>query len=191
MGFLQLTESWMVDASRYLLVRLALRKADKWHRLSTLKYKSELGDSIPAAIDALCYDPSKVDPIVKVEEPENPDIIDLTLDDDDEPETSQQPSSPLDLLVFAEDESKMTLHELLECLSTDELKGVAKERKLRAIPNVCSLCCFAYCPRNSYLWADTASFFDLGSAYFVDHPNHAQFYGLTAINLQTTNQIEF
>jgi hypothetical protein len=135
----------MIDTARYLLVRLALRKADKWHRLGELKYYSELGDSIPAAIDVLCEDPSKVDPVVKVEEPHDPDVIDLTLDEDDEPETSQRSQEPLDLLVFAEDESKMTLHELLICLSTDELKAVAKERRLKTVQNVCSFsCAFIY-----------------------------------------------
>ncbi|TFY60075.1 hypothetical protein EVJ58_g5377 [Rhodofomes roseus] len=40
--------------ARYLLVRLCLRKADKWHRLSALKYEGELGNNVRPAIAELC-----------------------------------------------------------------------------------------------------------------------------------------
>ncbi|KAI0372954.1 hypothetical protein BV20DRAFT_1034206 [Pilatotrama ljubarskyi] len=44
-------------AAKYLFCRLCLRKTDKWHRLSSLKYQSELGDSIREAVDVLCGRP--------------------------------------------------------------------------------------------------------------------------------------
>lgn len=152
----------IVDSARYLLIRLCLRKENKWHRLDQLKYQHEIGNKnkIIKAIRELCYgteDDVKAQQMeVKEEERE---IIDLTLDDDDEPpamalkvkkapvaEEKPQPgpskslpaiptnSDPL--LVFAEDESQMTLLELLDCLSLDELKKLGKQMKLKVNLNV-------------------------------------------------------
>ena len=125
-----------IDNARYLLVRLALRKADKWHRLSSLKYESELGKLITAAIVELCRNPKEACEVqVEAAGEAEPEIIDLTLDEDDiqphaAPRLQPIPRPELDLTVFAQDESNMSLHELLESLRTDELKAIAKERKL-------------------------------------------------------------
>jgi Fanconi-associated nuclease 1 len=124
-----------LDRARYLIVRLALRKAGKWYRLSALKYESELGKSIPSAITELCQNTVQVQVDVKVKE--EPEIIDLTLDEDEVQPPTPQPKPELDLTVFAEDESQMSLQELLESLHTDELKAIAKERKLKTTQRVC------------------------------------------------------
>lgn len=46
----------LADDARYLLVRIALRKQDKWHRLAALKYERELEgpERIIGAMDELC-----------------------------------------------------------------------------------------------------------------------------------------
>jgi Fanconi-associated nuclease 1 len=87
---------------------------------------------------------------------EETEIIDLTLDDEeDEPRSSftaapvltpkaeEYPEDPglsqasssdvlaTGLFALAEDETKMTICELLECLSADELKKFAKQMKLK------------------------------------------------------------
>ena len=112
---------------------------DKWHRLSKLTFQSELGPYIPDAIAELCcskHEEAKVEVDIKVKI-EQPEVIDLTLDEDGilhapqfpAPE-SRIPVEP-DLTIFAEDESKMTLRQLLECLSVDEINAVAKDLKLK------------------------------------------------------------
>lgn len=221
-----------VDAARYLLVRLALRKRDKWHRLSALKYERELGDPrcIVEAIDELCRFGRSTTAnscpqathsggmLVKIEESVSigvqeekgvlqelaaqrskkisvkgqstaatvkkpPVIIDLTLSDDDDLSHDRNivipPSAPCrnipikieveadpsdlfkdelmpppmapppvpshpanlqpavpdepgeDLSFIARDDASMTLAELIDTLSTDELKEIAKAFKLR------------------------------------------------------------
>jgi Fanconi-associated nuclease 1 len=160
--------TFSADNARYLLVRLSLRKRDKWHRLSSLNYHSEMGDDkhIVSAIHELTGTP---EPINK--EPtrtgagttETRVVIDLTLDDDDsdspvprEPQTDSpntgtesHPTIDLsidddllndppddDLTDLAIDESKMSLLELLECLTVDELKNLARRLKIRRTDNV-------------------------------------------------------
>jgi hypothetical protein len=49
---------------------------------------------------------------------------------------SQNMDLELDLTVFADDESKMSLHDLLRCLTTDELKGLARQLKIKTTQNV-------------------------------------------------------
>ncbi|KAH9928150.1 VRR-NUC domain-containing protein [Fomitopsis serialis] len=181
--------------ARYLLVRLCLRKADKWHRLSALKYERELGNNIRQAIGELCgntdsptsenakpsvkaevkveqvdaqaeleplslshelpCDPDKLgqrDRSIKVEayEPciksEEPEVIDLTLDADadEQPETvptvvAPEPKAGLESellpgsthVCFAENESGASLRDLLDCLTLEELKGTAKQFKVK------------------------------------------------------------
>ncbi|KAI9057954.1 hypothetical protein FKP32DRAFT_1743401 [Trametes sanguinea] len=175
--------------AKYLFCRLCLRKTDKWHRLSSLKYESELGDGIVAAVETLCGRPQPPapaaeeedvkpavedivlpdlepqfqlpDPPIKAEpdaeppqslgEPaapvkpeEQPEVIDLTFDDDgDETEAGPsaspvyEPSTPSltprapDFSVFADDEEQASLFELLDCLTTDELHDIAKQLKLK------------------------------------------------------------
>lgn len=88
------------------------------------------------------------------------EIIDLTSDQYEEPHSDLIPSSAptpkleerredgdlsqnssdiLDTGQFylAEDESKMTIRELLECLTADELKKLTKQMKLKLTANVC------------------------------------------------------
>ncbi|KAL1944729.1 hypothetical protein VTO73DRAFT_3159 [Trametes versicolor] len=52
-------------AAKYLFCRLCLRKKDKWHRLSALKYQSELGNGIRDAMDILCGHPPSEEEDVK------------------------------------------------------------------------------------------------------------------------------
>ncbi|GBE81686.1 hypothetical protein SCP_0400570 [Sparassis crispa] len=119
--------------ARYLLIRLCLRKTDKWHRLSALNYREELGDGILPAIQELCRDPRGQ---VKVEERE---FIDLTFDEQGQkpvagPSRLPEPpavNGPPDYSIFAQDEAHASLRELLDCLSTDELKAIAKQMKVK------------------------------------------------------------
>ncbi|CDO73570.1 hypothetical protein BN946_scf185014.g40 [Trametes cinnabarina] len=219
--------------AKYLFCRLCLRKTDKWHRLSSLKYESELGDGIIAVVKTLCGRPQPPvssgeqedvkplleeqsfinpdleptfrlpDPQIKSETDVEPDsraaadvptvnlraevdedvkpvlntspakgtnypiitiddreVIDLTFDGDDDgdgdeteveeeiadekrlevgPSTSRvyEPSTPSltprspDFSVFADDEEQVSLFELLDCLTTDELHDIAKQLKLK------------------------------------------------------------
>jgi fanconi-associated nuclease 1 len=151
-----------VDEARYLLVRLCLRKEEKWHRLDQLKYQREIGDptKITNAIRQLCDD-RQVHEAPKTQEvkQEEKEIIDLTLDDEEDgPQTtftgapvltpkveehpedanlSQASSSDVQDTTLAEDETKMTLRELLECLNAVELKKFAKQMKLKLTGTVC------------------------------------------------------
>ena len=118
-----------LDGARFLLVRLVLRKHDKLHRLSKLAFESELGPHIPNVIAELCKrqapDPNVVEH----------DIIDLTSEDGSAIQGAPAPAEP-DLTFFAEDESRMTLRELLECLTVNEVCAVARELKLKIINTV-------------------------------------------------------
>lgn len=183
-----------IDHARYLLVRLCLRKTDKWHRLSALKYEGELGDNIRQAIAELCGkaappepqgpantaangQPSgsgmKTEPLhltqellpfakVKAEPASNPDapgltakadgpeINDLRMEADGakQPRPAPQvasvaaheamvlPSEEKAHIVFAEDESGASLRDLLECLTVEELKAVAKQFKVKGSAKV-------------------------------------------------------
>ena len=113
-----------------------------------------MGENIKVALDTLCaaanQHPNK-EPVVKHEERE---IIDLTLDDTElqdavgQPvtlphyhnteagpssikieDTLQEPCG--DLSFFAQDHSHAELPELLECLTLDELKELAKDMKVK------------------------------------------------------------
>jgi fanconi-associated nuclease 1 len=119
------------DRARFLLVRLILRKREKIHRLSKLTFQSELGPHISDAIRELCRG-QKVR--TNLEERE---IIDLTGEDDDQLQEILTPLEP-DLTYFAEDETSMSLDELLQCLSLDEINSVAKELRLRVPKSVSS-----------------------------------------------------
>ncbi|KAH9951864.1 VRR-NUC domain-containing protein [Amylocystis lapponica] len=132
--------------AQYLLIRLCLRKTDKWHRLDSLKYQTELGDTIPQAIEELCTcgEFPNTQPEVKVKEEqdiktEEREIIDLTCSQDEKPVAgpSRLPDLatvviPPDYSYFTQDDTHATLRELLECLSLDELKTIAKQMKVKA-----------------------------------------------------------
>jgi hypothetical protein len=141
-----------VDPAKYLLIRLCLRKPGKWHRLSSLRYQHELGEDITTVVERLCVSskPYTIEEhAIKQEERE---IIDLTLDGMQlqdlppapllgQPKAEAGPSSikiediseqPCeDLSFFAQDHTHAGLHELLECLSLEELKQLAKDMRIR------------------------------------------------------------
>jgi Fanconi-associated nuclease 1 len=117
-----------------------------------LRYQHELGDNIKAALDTLCAAAKMKEPVVKHEERE---IIDLTLDDDTPihdavghplalPQYHNAEAGPSsikvedtlqhqcgDLSFFAQDHSYAELPELLECLTLDELRQLAKDMKIK------------------------------------------------------------
>ncbi|KAH9060002.1 VRR-NUC domain-containing protein [Lactarius vividus] len=141
-------------SARYLLIRLCLRKPGKWHRHSTLRYQHELGDDIKVALHTLCAAANQrpaEEPVVKQEERE---VIDLTFNDTPLQDavghpaalpqyhnaeagpssikiedTSQQPCE--EFSFFAQDHSHAELPELLECLTLDELRQLAKDMKIK------------------------------------------------------------
>ncbi|KAH8099575.1 VRR-NUC domain-containing protein [Cristinia sonorae] len=127
--------------AKYLLVRLLLRKAERWHRLSSLKYVMELGDGILPAVEELCGTKDrharKAEPAIKVEEPE---VIDLTLDEEDilpiagpskQAQTSFAHQEPM-FHIFGDDASEASTRELLECLTLPELKEIAKKVQVKS-----------------------------------------------------------
>ena len=142
-----------VDAAKYLLIRLCLRKSGKWHRFDSLKYQHELGEEIATALETLCVYPRQClaeEGPIKQEERE---IIDLTLDEIETIKPSFPPSEQStaeagpstikiedlslseqpcgDLSFFAQDHTHAELSELLECLSLEELRRLAKDMKVR------------------------------------------------------------
>jgi Fanconi-associated nuclease 1 len=143
-----------IDAAKYLLIRLCLRKSGKWHRLNSLKYQHELGVEIESAIETLCVYPrqylTEERPIKQGER----EIIDLTLDEIDTmkpsfplPEQSMTKAGPSsikledlslseqpceDLSFFAKDHTHAELSELLACLSLEELRRLGKDMKIRS-----------------------------------------------------------
>jgi hypothetical protein len=144
-----------VDAAKYLLIRLCLRKSGKWHRLNSLKYQHELGEEIAPALKTLCVHPRQYSTEERPIKQEEREIIDLTLDDEID---TIKPSSPFteqsiaeagpssikiedlslsekpcgDLSFFAQDHTHAELSELLECLSLEELRLLAKDMKIRS-----------------------------------------------------------
>jgi hypothetical protein len=143
-----------VDPARYLLTRLCLRKPGKWHRLSSLRYQYELGEDITAILEILCVSskPNTTEhPAIKQEQ----DIIDVTLHEMDlqdamkpppdslleQPKNEAGPSSVKiediseqpcgDLSFFAQDHTSAGLPELLNCLSLEELRQLAKDMRIR------------------------------------------------------------
>ncbi|KDQ61078.1 hypothetical protein JAAARDRAFT_571662 [Jaapia argillacea MUCL 33604] len=144
--------------TKYLLIRLCLRKSNKWHRFSSLRYTSELSeDEIRGAIEELCASPLPVpQPMAHEEvgvkkEEDDRDIIDLTFSSQEEPEDEEEEEGCLnaqptpnvdslddtddpDLSMFAEDEDAASLEELLDCLSLEELKVMGKQLKLKKVP---------------------------------------------------------
>ncbi|QRW01531.1 mRNA cleavage and polyadenylation factor CLP1 [Ceratobasidium sp. AG-Ba] len=143
------------SVQQFLISRLVQRKRGKWHRVDNLlssyqrdfvKYlqisEADTPSRMAQALIALCTNwrtqqgPSFAAPSPK-------DIIDLTLDSDDEasdekPSVADLPQpAPLSTsdsdssaCSFAEDTNVATPTELLECLTLDELKVVAKRSKI-------------------------------------------------------------
>ena len=143
-----------IDAAKYLLIRLCLRKSGKWHRLDSLKYQHELGEEIATALETLCVYPRQCLTEERNIKQEEREIIDLTLDEIDtmkppfppseQPMAEAGPSSikiedlslseqPCgDLSFFVQDHTHAYLSELLECLSLEELRRLAKDMKIRS-----------------------------------------------------------
>lgn len=138
----------LTDDARYLFVRLCLRKADRWLKLADLKYQRELGDGIRAAMEQLCQDntttPSPPKPSEAIEQKKN--FVDLTLEEEDvKPKLEDLMTADLernllglastekpDYSRFAMCERHADARDLLECLTVDELRDVAKTMKLKA-----------------------------------------------------------
>ncbi|KAI0086435.1 VRR-NUC domain-containing protein [Irpex rosettiformis] len=139
--------------ARYLFIRLCLRKNDQWIRLGDLKYQRELGENIVSAMHELCSPrtPATVVPStdidIKVKTEERDDIIDLTADEEVNPDIfaliKQEDTKSLlpgiqqepDYSVFADGESRANVRDLLECLRVDELREVVKEMKVPKTEN--------------------------------------------------------
>ena len=108
------TSEQFQDNARYCLTRLALRKANQWHPVSSLEsYKKEVAaEGLENAILDLCLPinalmkesvlikAEELDISIKQEEPEGPDIIDLTMDSDDEDVKPNIAVTPLKWEVF-------------------------------------------------------------------------------------------
>jgi len=146
------------DSAKYLLIRLCLRKPGKWHRLSSLKYQRDLGENITTGLEMLCACPTRPSVEEHVTKQEEREVIDLTLDEMEPESTVKPPPAPYletveagpssikledipeescgDLSFFAQDETHAELHELLECLSMEELKQLAKDMKIKTSLNV-------------------------------------------------------
>lgn len=132
------------DHARYLFVRLLLRKESKWFRLSELKYESELvsPENIIAAMKLLCGDASPPDTPKSPKPPKGTkdDVICISDDEDEDApliKTEEVPVSEVKIpFIYAEDETKMTLRELLQCLHSDELKKLARAFKSKGSLNV-------------------------------------------------------
>jgi Fanconi-associated nuclease 1 len=141
-----------IDAAKYLLIRLCLRKSAKWHRLNSLKYQHELGEEIATTLETLCVCPRQRSTDERPIKQEEREIIDLTLDEIDtmkplseqlmaeagpssikieDLSLSEQPCG--DLSFFAQDHTHAELSELLECLTLEELRRVAKDMKIRSV----------------------------------------------------------
>lgn len=107
------------NTTRYLLIRLSLRKRQKWHTLDSLEksYGKDLGDKqkISRLIDQLCG-------LSEVSEESEPNFIDLTVTE--EPHIYGPP------YAFAEDERAASLSDLLQSLPLERLKRMGKEMRL-------------------------------------------------------------
>ncbi|KAL0946548.1 hypothetical protein HGRIS_012753 [Hohenbuehelia grisea] len=118
--------------TRFLIVRLALRKAGQWYPLAKLEsFKKEVGDGLPDAIDLACkriYPPPYLEDLAQ-EPNSDSDIIDLTLDSDDDPPVLE-PSVERSHVLFCQNEADMSLDELLNCLNVDQLKSLARDLKV-------------------------------------------------------------
>jgi Fanconi-associated nuclease 1 len=150
----------LVDFQQYLISRLVQRKRGKWHRFDHLlssyvrdfvKYMNVPEPDVPKimadSLLELCANLRNEKRIFVP--PGQKDVIDLTLDsDDDEPTSAPNPNVPdtcapavpcpsddspdtaLEIASFAEDTASATPAQLLECLTLDELKLVGKRLKV-------------------------------------------------------------
>ncbi|KIJ49860.1 hypothetical protein M422DRAFT_246225 [Sphaerobolus stellatus SS14] len=97
--------------------------------------------------------PEVIDLTLDSDDSRRPEVIDLTLDSDDEsvPISKQRPISEmmfdsigetimvLPAILFAEDDSSASLGNLLTCLTSDELKSLSKDLRVKPAKTVRSL----------------------------------------------------
>jgi hypothetical protein len=138
-----------------VLVRLALRKP-QWHRVSALKYHGEVGEAgLKTAVKELCRRLLPQKPIVKVEQ-DPVDIIDLISDDEDTPVKKEEDKQPrvysvaperpvFSLSSFCFSESDMTLEQVLNALSSDQIKELMKQAKVTTMQGYKSNVCIVEC----------------------------------------------
>ncbi|KIO34751.1 hypothetical protein M407DRAFT_16703 [Tulasnella calospora MUT 4182] len=117
--------------ARYLLVRLILRKAQKWHRSDALNrnYHLDIPD-LNAAIDELSkpFTPTQT-PQVKDDGPEY--IVIEDSDDEDDAKVCKPPPDPAGF--FIQVDSDASIHEMLGCLKLPELRDLARKMKLKVV----------------------------------------------------------
>lgn len=144
----------ITDTAQYLLVRLILRKPEKWYRSDALTeaYKEDI-PNLNLAINELCMKPmdNTMTPCPSVKK--QPEYI-VIYDSDDEgmyqsprcknfreisemrtkavnetPKVAAEPSPP----DFAQDDTHASLSDILNCLITPELKALAKDLKVKIL----------------------------------------------------------
>jgi hypothetical protein len=108
-----------------------------------LYYKDDF-ISIPYSISTLCGRKEECpDSASDIKSKDEPDIIDLTMDDDDDlvvagpsstPQPEVAPVQPLSQLAY--DDSDASIEELLHCLTVTELTKLAKQMKVKVSGNV-------------------------------------------------------
>ncbi|KAG9013848.1 hypothetical protein FRB94_004227 [Tulasnella sp. JGI-2019a] len=139
--------------ARYLLVRLILRKPEKWYRSDSLTgaYKQDI-PNINVAINALCRTPSDGSGGSCSLARKQPEYITIYDSDDEDmlkgrPCIVPQSESPLILEPtkeapeatrsipqhFAQDDTHASLSDILNCLVLPELKALAKDLKVKIV----------------------------------------------------------
>lgn len=147
------------DAAKFLLVRLCLRKADKWFRLNDLKakYFRELGENILKAIEELVGN-QEPEYIVVSDDEETPAEAKVKLEGSHvkletkveevavsiafdaggssiklEPPQAGPSTRPndSDRVLLVDGDDSISDRELLECLNVDELRDLAKSMKVK------------------------------------------------------------
>ncbi|KAG8895836.1 hypothetical protein FRC01_012177, partial [Tulasnella sp. 417] len=117
--------------ARYLLVRLILRKAQKWHRSDALNrnYHLDIPD-LNAAIEELSkpFTPTE-EPQVKDDEREY--IVIEDSDDEDDVKVCKPPLDPAG--YFIQVDCDASIHEMLGCLKLPELRDLARKMKLKVV----------------------------------------------------------
>ncbi|KAG8887334.1 hypothetical protein FRB98_000203 [Tulasnella sp. 332] len=118
--------------AQYLLVRLILRKPEKWYRSDGLTeaYKEDI-PNLNSAINALCLK-SNDGPCSSVDR--QPEYITIYDSDDEEaleqtPKATAEPAPP----HFAQDDRNASLSDILNCLIMPELKALAKDLKVKIV----------------------------------------------------------
>ena len=149
-----LLNSFDIDNTRYCLVRLVLRKPNQWHAISTLQnFEKEVGEEgLQLSIADLCR---PIDCIMDSSEPNDPLVKREIVDDEAcflptyaynaEAGPSRLPAVPVDpvkavlesnpaemnLSFFCEDESNMTLEDILGRLNKNQLLELVKSTRCK------------------------------------------------------------